>query len=366
NSPRPDMDEAWRKIALGSEHTWCFENPSEPYFQDAIFKAKQSYFEQAASSVNDIFDDSFAPITDKSNGGIGPLEGPSAGGIVVLNTNSWEHDGLITLDKSESIRGDKVVDESGADVPAQRLSSGELVFMASRIPAMGSRHYRVVKGKSDLHQGCSVKENILENGKLRVVIDKTSGNITQLVELATGYNYAGKDPKMGLNSFHWLPGNRDAPVGDSVITIKTKEAGPVLVEVEISSRGKGVRSVTRKVRLVRGQQWVGLDNVVDKLPLLEKDGIHFGFNFNLPDARTRIDIPWGIMEVEKDQWPQANRNWFALQRWADITNDTKGVTWCSPDAPLLQYGKMTANNAYGWGNGGNWIEKLVPSSTIYS
>ena len=54
---------------------------------------------------------------------------------------------------------------------------------------------------------------------------------------------------------------------------------------------------------------------MDKLPLTEKDGIHFGFNFNIPGSKTRVDIPWGIMEVEKDQWVQGNRNWLVLQRW---------------------------------------------------
>lgn len=46
-APREDFDEAWRYILLGSEHTWCFENPTEPYFQDAIWKVKQSYFHEA-------------------------------------------------------------------------------------------------------------------------------------------------------------------------------------------------------------------------------------------------------------------------------------------------------------------------------
>ena len=127
-----------------------------------------------------------------------------------------------------------------------------------------------------------------------------------------------------------------------------------------------MRSVSRSVRLVWGQPWLELSNTVDKLPLLEKDGIHFGFGFNIAGGKTRVDIPWGVMEVEKDQWPQANRNWFTLQRWLDISNDQVGVTWCSLDAPLFEYGKMSANNAHGWGNGGHWIEKVEPSSTIYS
>ena len=78
---------------------------------------------------------------------------------------------------------------------------------------------------------------------------------------------------------------------------------------------------------------------MDKLPLTEKDGIHFGFNFNIPGSKTRVDIPWGIMEVEKDQWVQGNRNWLVLQRWLDISNETHGVTWCSlTGMPIFRWG----------------------------
>jgi alpha-mannosidase len=140
----------------------------------------------------------------------------------------------------------------------------------------------------------------------------------------------------------------------------------VIVELRVTSKATGCRAVSRNVRLVAGQPWVEISNVVDKLPLVAKDGIHFGFGFDIPQGRTRVDIPWGVMEMEKDQWPQANRNWIAMQRWLDISNDKEGVTWCSLDTTLFEYGGMTANIATGWGGHGPWLRKLDLSSTVYS
>ncbi|MDD4193461.1 MAG: hypothetical protein PHI28_19150, partial [Mangrovibacterium sp.] len=154
-APRKEFDEAWRHVMLGSEHTWCFENPAEPYFQDAIWKVKQDYFHQASDRTQTLFNDALAPATDKSNGLLGPPEGPSAGGVAVFNTNSWNRGGLVTLSKAESLRGDRVVDEHGREVPSQRLTTGELVFICSDVPALGSRHYRVENGKSSLTDGCT-------------------------------------------------------------------------------------------------------------------------------------------------------------------------------------------------------------------
>ncbi len=365
-SPRGEFDEAWRYIALGSEHTWCFENPTEPFFQDAIWKVKQSYFHEAETRSEALFDESLAPVTDKSNGALGPPQGPSNGGIAVFNTHSWPHTGSVILSKSESSAGDKVVDSNGNDVPAQRLSTGELVFLASNVPAMGSSHYRVVSGKSSVETGCTITGTTLDNGVLKLMVDPKTGNIVSLTKHDASYNYIDSKVDKGANSFSWLPANVDAPKADSVVSVSVIEKGPLVVELRIDSKAKGCRSVSRSVRLVYGQPWAEISNVVDKLPLVEKDGIHFGFGFNIPGSRTRVDIPWGIMEIEKDQWKQANRNWLAMQRWLDISNNTHGVTWCSLDAPLFEYGSRSANISLSWGDKGPWLKHLNPSSTVYS
>lgn len=364
--PRAELDEAWRYIALGSEHTWCFENPTEPFFQDAIWKVKQSYFHEADNRSQDLFDEALAPLTDKSNGALGPAQGPSNGGVAIINTHSWPHSGVISLSKSESIIGDRVIDSKGNEVPSQRLSSGELLFLASDVPAMGSSHYRVVSGKSSFDRGCEINGNTLENGAVKVTIDPKTGNIVSLTKKDSGYNYIDTKVDNGANSFSWLPANIDAPEPDSVVSVSVVEKGALVVEMRVESKAKGCRGVSRSIRLVYGQPWVEISNVVDKLPLVEKDGIHFGFGFNIPASTTRVDIPWGIMEMEKDQWKQANRNWIAMQRWIDISNETRGVTWCSLDAPLFEYGSRSANISLSWGEKGNWLKKLEPSSTLYS
>ena len=365
-APREEFDEAWKYILLGSEHTWCFENPAEPFFQDAIWKVKQSYFHEAEDRSIQVLDEALAPATDKSNGGLGPKEGPSNGGIAVFNTHTWKQGGVVTLSPAESMKGDQVVDDQGNTVPSQRLSTGELLFLADEVPALGSAHYRVVEGTSPAQGTCKIQGTTLENEFLQVKIDEKTGNIVSLQRKGDAYNYIDPSVDGGANSFAWLPANKDLPQADTVQAISVVENGPLVVELRIDSKAKGCRSVSRSVRLVAGLPWVEISNVVDKLPWLEKDGIHFGFGFHVPHSTTRVDIPWGVMEVEKDQWKQGNRNWLTLQRWLDVSNETHGVTWCSLDAPLFEYGNRLANIALGWGGKGPWAKTLPPSSTIYS
>ena len=361
-APRKEFDEAWRYILLGSEHTWCFENPEESYFQKNIFSTKCSYFHEAEKRSIDLLDESLAPVTDKSDGALGPKSGPSNGGFAVFNTHTWPQDGVIQLSAEESPMGDKVLDDKGNEMLSQRLSNGELLVLVPEVPAMGSKHFRVVKGKCSLPGRCRITDTTLENDCLEVRLDRLTGNIVSLTKKGDHYNYI----ENGANTFSWLPANIDAPRPDTVLAVSVVEEGPLAVEMLVTSKATGCRSVTRSVRLTVGQPWVEISNVVDKLPLLDKDGIHFGFAFNIPQSVTRVDIPWGIMQVEKDQWPQANRNWLTLQHWLDVSNNTHGITWCSLDAPLFEYGSRTANISKGWGTKGNWYNKLEPSSTIYS
>ena len=366
-APRTEFDEAWRFIALGSEHTWCAENPTEPFFQDAIWKVKQSYFHEADNRTQTLLEEAEAPATDQSTGALGPAEGPSKGGVTVINTHSWNHGGLVSLAKAESQPGVRVTDNDGKDVLCQRLSTGELAFLASDVPAFGSRHYRVMPGKCPFSEGCRLEGTTLSNQQIRIKIDQLTGNITQLVPLSTGKNFADVKVNGGLNAFRWMSGDNDIARPDSGIVISVVESGPLVVELRVSSKAIGCRTLTRSVRLIYGLPYAEISDVVDKLPLPAKDGIHFGFGFDIPKAVTRIDIPWGVVEVEKDQWAAGNRNWLTMQRWADISNEKEGVTWCSLDAPLIESGSMTANQTGTWsGERKPWLSKLEPGSSIYS
>jgi alpha-mannosidase len=245
---------------------------------------------------------------------------------------------------------------------AQRLSTGELVFLTDDIPGFGSRYYRIVEGKCTITGACRLNNNILENGLIKVEINETNGNIKSLVDISSGYEYADKKINDGLNSFRYYSATGSTRP-DSAIFITIKESGSLVCELQVSSLAPGCRSVSRSVRLVHAQPWVEISNIVDKLPLIAKDGVHFGFNFNIPECKTHVDIPWGIMRIEDDQWETANRSFLAFQHWVDISSAYYGVTWTSLDAPLFESGGITATKP-GLSIVGK--HKLSPSSIIYS
>jgi alpha-mannosidase len=377
-APRASMNEAWRNVLMGSEHTWCYMNPNQADMQNEIWRVKQNFFKTAESGSQQLLSNSLHPIsTEKSNI------------IAVFNTLVWQRGGLITLTKEQSKDALSVKDEQNNFVISQRLSTGELVFLAGNVPAFGAKNY-FLSTERGIYSGYKIANgNTLDNGLIKVTIDDITGDIISIID-TSGTEFVNNKDACNVNSFRYLPGNGKPSLGgpqyaanaqltnDKLVEnvskasgpteVKTtiKENGPLVASIRIESKAEGCNSLTREVRVIAGNPQIEIDNLVDKIATTKKEGIHFGFAFNVPDGRIRIDIPWGVVEIDADQLPAANRNWICFQRWLDISNEDKGITWCSLDSPTFESGSMTANILGGAVNSPEWIQKLEPSSTIYS
>jgi len=128
-APRSEINEAWRNVLMGSEHTWCYMNPNQADMQDEIWKVKQGFFKSAEANSFQLLSNSMKPISAE-NSKI----------IAVFNTLSWSRGGLITLSKEQSAGYSSVRDENNQPVVSQRLSTGALVFWSSDIPAFGYKN----------------------------------------------------------------------------------------------------------------------------------------------------------------------------------------------------------------------------------
>ena len=63
--------------------------------------------------------------------------------VDVHNTCSWPRTEVVVISKEGSLGKDHVKNELGASVPSQRLSTGELAFLAESVPALGSAAFHL-------------------------------------------------------------------------------------------------------------------------------------------------------------------------------------------------------------------------------
>jgi alpha-mannosidase len=170
-----------------------------------------------------------------------------------------------------------------------------------------------------------------------------------------------------LNDYFYLPGSDLKGLQrNGAARITVKEQGPLVASLLIECDAPGCKRLLREVRVVDGLDRLEIINTIDKLPVRTKEGIHFGYGFNVPNGTVRMDVGFAAVRPEADQIPAACKNWFSVQRWIDISNDKYGVTWSPVDAPLVEVGGITANLVGSQTDPSVWIQHLDPSQTIYS
>jgi alpha-mannosidase len=168
---------------------------------------------------------------------------------------------------------------------------------------------------------------------------------------------------LGLNDYFYVAGRNPAnPQRNGPVIVVAKEPGPVVASLLINSDAPGCRKLSREVRLIAGMDRVDIIDTIDKEKIYEQEAVHLAFAFNIPEGVTRMEVPWGVVRPELDQLAGACKNYFTVQRWVDVSNEKMGVTLATVDAPLIEVGAITNDPRGGVG----WIEKLNPSTTLYS
>lgn len=365
------VSEAWNNIIMYDEHTWgAYCSISEPFapFTVSQEKYKQRFALEAERLSSELLDQAFRRIEFKGSGV-----------FTVFNTSSWDRSDMVTLTREQSGETDQVVDELGNRVVSQRLNSGELAFWAADVPAFGKRCYRLTNGSSAPASGISISESGISNQLVSIRINSETGAIESIRMESSGRELVDGSGSL-LNEFIYMEGResgRNLSGIDPPVNIFIEDKGPLLGSLRIESGAPGCHKLIRLVRLTRGSAKIDIINIVDKQQVLEPEGIYFAFPLHVPGGNARIDIPWGIVRPEDDQLPGANRNYFPVQRWMDISNDQYGVTWVTPDAPMIAFHPV---RIAGKGRGDSqlmaefhhdgirewWSESIRPGQSFYS
>jgi len=356
------FDSVWENLLLAGEHTWGFQDPSAPLAK-VVEENKAGYFENALLESN--------KLLDELENNYGQDKGHS---FTIYNTLDWNRSGIVTIPAAKSVFGDRIVDEKGKTVSSQRLTTGELVFEAKDIPSQGGRKFSIRQGKARRSKAMYRGNHVLENSHLSIRIDSVTGNISSLYDKRMKRELVDAKSKFSLNSFNYLRGvlnglDRDTlrPVTHARdVVVSLKEDGPVITSLLVSARADGTNWLTREIRLFKNFDHIELINRLDKAGGRQKEGIHFGFAFDVPNATVRMDVPMAVMVPERDQLPYANKNWFAFQRWVDVSNEQYGITWTGIETPLIELGDITGTILDGARQEPVWLKKVPQTSTLLS
>jgi hypothetical protein len=355
NNIRDELYSAWRQVTLFDEHTWGAHNsigePESPFVLSQ-WKVKRQYALDAEQQSVALMSAALSSHEDGT-------------ALEVINTSSWQRSDLVTLSAGQSRAGDRVVDERGSAVPSQRLTTGELVFLAADVPQMGGKRFSIKPGKAAASGDVTVSGTVLRNSKVSVSLDAATGTIRSL-KTGGGRELVDSSAGSGLNQYLYVAGFSPAAArGNSAARIEVVEPGPLFAKIRVTSEAPGAKSLVQEITLRHGSPRVGMYNRIDKLQIRKKEGVHVAFPFNVPGGSWRMDGSWGIVRPEVDQLPGSCKDYFSTGRWIDRSNSEYGVTLTLFESPLVELGVMTdetpSSKLYRI-----WRTSVAPGGTVYS
>ncbi len=351
--PEQLADQAWREVVLWDEHTWGADksvtDPDDP-ISIGQWKIKQEFALRADSLSRVLLSEALGDAAAHSGKEI-PLD--------IYNTSAWESSELVTLSPELSTVGDNVVDDKGTVLLSQRLSTGELAVLVEKVAPFSSRRILVKKGHGTKDGTAHASGNALENGLLSLSVDRNTGAITSLRNKHTGMEFVDSKSGHGLNQYIYVPGKSpDSAQFLSNVRVSVKEAGPLVASLVVEGDAPGCDTYSAEIRITHGLNRVDLVNRLQKKAIRTKEGLHFAFPFDLPGGTVHYNVASGIVEPEKDQLAGSCRNFYSVESWADVSNASSGITWTTPDAPLIEIGAITAEAP--------WMKTNAPSTRFYS
>jgi len=356
--PAEQFQDAWRNVILYDEHTWgahCSISQPESDFTKAQWKIKQAFALNADLQSRNLLNNALAGHRAKAK---------QVTALDVFNTSSWTRTDLVILPKDMKVDGDVVKDSEGQSVKSQRLSTGELVFLAQDIAPFSAKRFTFGAGEASTSGSALAKDTKLSNDTISITVNEKTGAAESLKWKQQNIELVDSEAGLGLNDYFYVAGRDPTePQRNGPVKISVKEKGPLVASLLIESDAPGCNKLVRELRVIDGIDRVDIINVIDKKNIYEQEAVHLAFPFKVPEGVMRMDIPWAVVRPETDQLPGACKNYFTVQRWVDVSNANYGVTWATPDAPLIEVGAITSDPR---GKTMGWIESIEPSTTLYS
>ncbi len=379
--PQPAYQHAWDQVLLYNEHTWgAYNSISKPDHPFAISQwnwKKQRALDGSIGSkqliehlTGGVFVDttSYETLLDRpaASGAQSQLqreeyEAPKE--LTVYNTQGWETTDIVELDTPYSV----ITNKDGNRLCTQRLSNGNLTLLAQAIPAYGKqKFYLSVESSEEFQKEKSISpentitatETTLSNGLVRLTINPQKGTIESIQYknrelVAQGTEHTFNQYIFLATKFFGI--EKRAPK-NPVISIELLEQGPLLATIRIERKAFRCNSLITDITIYAHSPKIHLTNRLDRPIARKKEGIHFAFPFNLPQAEITYDTLRGVAQMEKDQHPASNRNFITATRWVDVSkkaeprkdrtaevttdsNNQFGVTTLLLDAPIFKVGK---------------------------
>jgi hypothetical protein len=337
---------AKRDIVMFHEHTWgawCSVSKPDDPFTIHQWEYKKRFADSAAWYVDKI--DSSVLKNDFNSSE-----------LTVINTLGWSRSGYVELDCPSSISANVLTDDKGIKIPLEKNADGKICFIAKDVPAKGEKIYKLSNE--------SPSSSTQFHSPVDYNIDNATGAIKDLSTMNREWVDKNNWAKDLLQALYVYGLNPDSASVSSFKNAKWIEEGPVTKTLRVECALNGANSVIYEITQFNDLDNIKLSVIVDKKMVREKESIHIAFPFAVANADTRIGVDSSFITPEQGQIPGANKDFFSVQRWIDVSNKQNGVTLSSSQGALFEVGDLVNEEKTDNGHK-KWKESAQSSPALF-
>ncbi|MBC7330213.1 hypothetical protein H5T88_07650 [bacterium] len=327
--PKQKFKELWRNILLFDEHTWgAWCSVSDPNAETTLrqWEIKASFAHKALEEAKELRDEAirnFSTLVDSDEES-----------ILVFNPLSFSRSDIARV---EIPYKEFALYDGEKEIPWQREGK-DVLFFVKDVPPLGYKKIKIVKTKpSSTPITFKSSEGILETPFFLIKFDEKG--IYSIKDKALNFELLEKGKRLadylylsgpeGKQTFHSLEHGK----------IWVENMGPIFADIRFSSSAYKTPLFSLRLRLYKDIKRMDLFVEINKEETLDKESVLLSFPFSLENPKIKLEYPTCVIEPEKEQFPQACKNWFTIHKWVGFYSKTWAIIWCSEDAPLISLGK---------------------------
>lgn len=361
--PSEELNEAWKKVLVNQFHDLAAGTGVAAVYADA-----QSDYDSVHRVTDEITQAALENIASHAD----TTGSYNSTPLFVFNPLAWKRTGLVEAEVQLTrpvVKGIQVIAPNGRAMLTQILSEDRvtgryrLLIRAEDVPPLGYVVLHVRDGAPDNNTDLMATGTVLENERLKMVVDRSTGCITHLIDKSTGFDAISSGGCGNeLQTFVDVPKKYDAwnidadaltkmtPI-HSVDSIRLIENGPLRATLRIE-RHWGKSKFVQCLRLSSGQPEIEVANDFDweETHVLLKAA--FPLAASAPEAT--YEIPYGSIQRPTTRTNPIGKAMYEVPalRWADLGNGAHGFS-------LLNASK------YGYDAAGNVLRLSLLRSPVY-
>jgi hypothetical protein len=296
--------------------------------------------------------------------------------LLVFNTLNFSRSGPATVYIDHQIvpRGfiAGIFDSTGNRCPSQAVSSRSdgtyWTIWLKDIPAFGFRKYFVRPIREEVSSIPETLPQTLENRWYKLVPDLSKGTIVSLYDKDLSLELVDRTSGTGLGEFIYEQlGNRSQMEQKKfndfkrfpldTIWFDSETRGDVFNTIRFAGESFTAvkpRGFSIEFRLYNSEKRIEIVCSIIKKDIVDPESFYLAFPFNLKEGKHFTELQGGVIQSGIDQIKGSSNDWYSVQNFTAIRNNSVQIVFGCSEMPLMQFGAI---------NTGRYQAGAVPQST---